>query len=1031
MILVCGAVYASDDLYVFVFRDGLAQENISITVNGTERTTNEYGLANFSLPAGVYKVAYRRGDEQFALTDVYILDEQQSQIFLNLSSQEPEVDLDLPLSAYHQDFERADIKQQVGPKGTLKLRLTDSANNKPIAGAKLYFKGYAIEAQSDAEGFVTLELAAGSYDISVIHPEFVMSVMKDVKITADAVASKELGLVKADIVMDDYIVTAPAVEGSLASTFAALKESSVIGDALSSEEFTKSGDSNAADALKRVTGITIVGGKYVYVRGLGERYSVIMLNDLFIPSPEPTKRVVPLDIFPSSVIQSMNIQKTYSADLPGAFAGGDVLIKSKDIPEEDNYIKLSLSGTFNDSTGDQVNTNNDNREGLPADIIEKTSNFQELQLGYPSLGVPGYTQAELDAVNSAIVNYRRYNLQTTTLKPGGKIAFDLGQSFKTTGGLKYGLVGTIYTSTDADSKDATKYNTNYDIPSGVLTGGERSDYQQTTFNDKLGGLLSFALDNQNGHKIKYTYLSLLDKQDTTTFSKKDGGPAGPGIDDQERTYLEYIEKDITVHQLSGDHQLEFSSIKSDIFDDLKITWDAEKAKATRHEPGTVEYYYEKTSDTTDFTLNKKIWYLYSDLDDNLDNFRVDVKIPYKHNKRDNYTALGFFYFSKKRTLDNRRLKAEHALGTDVFQDIDSVFTQATVDNGDLVLSTNYRPDDAYTANQDVNAFYINQLISLTQNLDLFAGVRQEVSSQQLIDTKSGVPYNPLDTSDALTSVSVNYSFNDDNKLRLGYANTLSRPDFREFSPNRYKDPVTEDIVFGYPGLDYTTINNLDLKYEWYLSYDEVLSVGLFMKDFTNPVETIVNQDTQSQSGTKIISFRNALGATSKGFELSFRKKLGFLGGPLSNYFVASNYAYIDSNIRLDTNSNDAMIKELTTTDRPMQGQSPYVVNFNIGYDNLNTGRSAIFAYNEYGKRIVALGSYGAPDYYELPFEKLDFVMKWRLNDTYDEQVKKIGYSLGLKMENILDSKKEVRQGDVVYETYKPVRSINLSFSMKY
>ena len=165
-------------------------------------------------------------------------------------------------------------------------------------------------------------------------------------------------------------------------------------------------------------------------------------------------------------------------------------------------------------------------------------------------------------------------------------------------------------------------------------------------------------------------------------------------------------------------------------------------------------------------------------------------------------------------------------------------------------------------------------------------------------------------------MSLNYSFNDEHKLRLGFANTLSRPDFREFSPNRYKDPVTEDIVFGYPGLEYTTINNLDLKYEWYLSYDEMLSFGLFLKDFTNPVETIVNQDTQSQSGTKIISFRNALGATSAGVEVSVRKKLGFLAGSLSNYFVASNLAYIDSSVRLDTNSNDGMIKELITTDRP-------------------------------------------------------------------------------------------------------------------
>ncbi len=1031
LFLACNFVYAEDNLYVFVFKDGLSQKNISITIDGNENRTNEYGLASFSLPAGQYELSYMHDAELFAVTEVYVLDGQQSQVFLNLESGTPGVELDLPLSAYHQDFERSDIKQQSGPKGTLKVKLLDSLSKNPVVDAKIYVKGYSIESFTSKDGIASLELAEGKYDISVVHPKFVMRVVNDLKIKQNTINDQTVELVKADIVMDDYVVNAPAVEGSLASTFAALKDSSVIGDALSSEEFTKSGDSSAADALKRVTGVTIVDGKYVYVRGLGERYSVVMLNNLFVPSPEPTKRVVPLDIFPSGVIQSMNIQKTYSADLPGTFAGGDVLIKSKDIPEEDNYIKLSLSGSFNDYTGKSVYTNVDNTNGIPADIIAKSANFQELIKGFPSLGVPGYSDSELFAMNSAIANYRNYNIQTTKLKPGSKISFDLGQSFKTSGGIKYGVVGTVYLANDANNKAASKYSTYYDIPQALLSAGEKSNYQQTELSEKLGGLLSFVLDDQAGQRIKYTYLGLSNKINSTTFSNKDGGPAGPGIDDAQRTYYEFVEKTITAHQLSGRHNIKLSIINSDIFDSLEINWDAETATATRYEPGTVEYVYEKTSNITDFTLNQDAWYLYSDLDDKLDNFRIDFKLPYKHHKHDNYTSFGVFSFKKTRTLDNRRFRVRHYLGTDVFQDIDSVFTQDNVNSDDLLLTSNYRPADAYTAKQDLTAFYINQLYSVTSKLDVFAGIRQESSSQQLIDKKSGQPYDPLETNDALASISMNYSFNNEHKIRAGFTNTLSRPDFREFSPNRYKDPITEDIVFGYPNLNYTTINNYDIKYEWYLSYDEILSLGLFIKDFTNPVETIVNQDTNSQSGKKIISYRNAIGATSEGLEVSFRKKLGFMGSLFRDCFVSGNYAYINSNIKLDQISDDPMINELSTTDRPMQGQSPYVINLNIGYDNLNTGRSAILVYNEFGKRIVALGSYGAPDYYEYPYQNMDFVVKWRINDTYDEQVKKIGYSLGFKASNILDATRETRQGEVIYETYKPGRSFSLSFTMKY
>ncbi|HFE36982.1 MAG TPA: hypothetical protein ENK06_01010, partial [Gammaproteobacteria bacterium] len=1019
---------ATDNLYVFVFKNGQAQSDIEIKVGNLQRKTNEFGLANFSLSSGEYQVGYYKNRELFALTDIHLLKDQQSQIFLELTQDGAQVELDLPLDAYKQDFQKTKVSPQTGPKGTLQITVIDSKTKKPVPGVRLFFRGYAVEGIADKDGVARLDLSQESYDISLIHPKYLMQALKDVKIVANQTTKKTLALVQANIMLDEFVVTAPSVEGSLASTLTALKESNVIGDALSSEEFTKSGDSSAADALKRVTGITIVGGKYVYVRGLGERYSVVMLNDLYIPSPEPTKRVVPLDIIPSGVIQSMNIQKTYSTDLPGTFAGGDVLIATKDIPEKDNYIKLGVSSSVNRYTGKSVYFNADNKKGLPADVIDKSANFQPLQQGFPGIGVPGYTAEELQNLNSAIANYRQYNLQKSTLKPGYKIAVDVGQSFKTSGGIKYGFVGTLYTGEEGKSKEATKYSSFYNIPTDELIAGEKSSYQQTTVNGKTGGLLSLVLDNPKGQKIKYSFLRLYDKQNTTTFSEKDGGPKGPGVDDQQRTYYEYVKKGISVHQLSGEHRFAIPGIKNDLFNDIKIKWAAEKASATRLEPGTVEFTYEKTSDETDFTLNKKIWYLYSDLKDEVENYRVDMTLPYRFQNKDNATYLGFFSYAKSRMLDNRRFKVQHSLGTDVFEDIDRVFTQDNAENGDLVLTSNYRPADAYKATQNVTAFYLKQLLSVRRDTDILAGIRQENSTQQLIDTESGVPYEPLTTHDTLMSLGINYRFNEENKIRMGYSGSLSRPDFREFSPNRYKDPITEDIVFGYPDLKYTTISNLDIKYDWYMSYDEVFSFGLFQKNFTNPVETIVNQDPDSQSGKKIISYRNALGATSRGFEISLRKKLNFIS---PNYFVSSNFSYIYSRIKLEQDSSDIMIKELSTRNRSMQGQSSYVINVNMGYDNLNTGRSILLVYNEFGKRITALGSYGAPDYYEYPFRKLDFVVKWQLNDTHNKQMKKIAYGLGLKLSNILDSTAEVRQGDVVIETYKPGLGFNLSFSAKY
>jgi len=1020
-----------DNLYVFVFKDGVAQKDITIKVGETSKQTSTFGLANFDLPANRYEIGYYKGDELFALTEVDLSNELHSQIFLNLTRDEAEVELDLPLAEYRQSFEQAEIQEQTGPKGTLRLTVRDQETGEGIAGARLFFRGYSVEAQTDENGVAEVELSENEYDISVVHPNYVMQVVNDVAVVANQNQEESVGLLQSDIVLEEYVVTAPVVEGSLAATFADLKESNVIGDALSSEQFSKSGDSTAADALKRVTGVTVVDDKYVYVRGLGERYSVVLLNDLYVPSPEPTKRVVPLDIFPSSVVESMTIQKTWSADLPGTFAGGDVLLESKEIPEQDNYIGFSIGGTYHDRTGDSFKTNDDNDTGLPADVIEKSSNFQELRQGFPSIGVPGYTEQELAALNSAVVNYRSYNLEETRLKPGYKLSFDVGQSFKTSGGLKYGFVGTVYTAADQNAKEVTEFDSFYDIPNDELSAGSRSDYTETEISEKTGGLVSFSVGDVEEHRLKYTFLGFMEDRNSTTFSEKDGGTEGPGIDDEQRNYLSYVEQELVAHQLSGIHRFGLGELWEGGVDRVNLTWDLEIADATRYEPGTVEYSYEKTSNSTPFTLNKDIWFLYSDLEDEVENGRIDVEVPYEIGGLDHSTSVGVFEYRKSRTLDNRRFKAEHGLGTDVFTDIDSVFTQPNVDNGDLVLTSNYRSADAYTATQDVSAFYLSQLVSITDDLEVIVGVRQETSTQQLIDTESGEPYDPLETDDLLPSLTVNYDISDDHKIRFGYSSTLSRPDFREFSPNRFKDPITEDITFGNPDLDYTTIENFDLKYEWYLSYDELFSFGVFTKDFTNPVETVTNIDTNSQDGNKIVTFRNAEGATSRGIETGLRKKLSFLGKDVANYFMSMNFALIDSNIELDENSDDPVIQELSTTDRPMQGQSDYVINFNAGYDNINTGRSAILAFNQFGERITKLGSYGAPDYYEQPYAKLDFVLKWQLNDTYDEQVKKIGYSLGFKAENLLDSPRKVHQGNVVVERYEPGRSFNLSFSMKY
>ncbi len=309
-------------------------------------------------------------------------------------------------------------------------------------------------------------------------------------------------------------------------------------------------------------------------------------------------------------------------------------------------------------------------------------------------------------------------------------------------------------------------------------------------------------------------------------------------------------------------------------------------------------------------------------------------------------------------------------------------------------------------------------------------MRSEQSTQTLI-VGAEQEKSELETSDTLPFFITNYRLSGEHQFRFGLSQSISRPDFREFSPNRYKDPLTGDIIFGYAGLKPTEITNLDFKYEFFPSFDEFYSFGLFAKDFVNPIETVRNKADEDIE----VSYRNAKSATSTGLEFGFRKSLNGVNSWLENYFVSGNYAYIESEISLDKsapeNVNDSFIPFLTSDNRPMQGQSPYVANLKFGYDNFFTKKSAILLYNVYGKRISSLGINGNPDTYEQPFHRLDFVVKWALNDTYDEQEKKIGLEVSLKLKNILDKDIERTQGSDVVEKYKPGRSLALGFSMKY
>jgi len=979
--------------------------DLSIKPQAAEFNTDDQGYLQSALPQGEYQLQIVNREAEVPKANIkehfFIAPKKETQLIIALNADDSVAFVDAESPKRSEAIEKS-VKKTL-QKGSIALQLVSSEDEKPVEGARIFVAGLKIDAKTDKKGTVVLDLPEGNQTLSIIQTGFSSQNVK-VQVIANELVSKSVELSPASMELEEFVVLAPHVEGSVAAVIAQERNNDTVGNVLGSEQFSKSGDSSVAAALKRVSGITIVGGKYVYVRGLGERYSTVLLNDLHVPSPEPTKRVVPLDIFPTSVVQSITIQKSYSADLPASFGGGTVLIKSRDVPKKgDGYASAAVELIANSNTGDNVFGNSDNNQPLPASALVNGNN------------VSG------KGVTEDVRTYRTLNKSTNTLPVGFKGEFAIGGSYEINENFILGASATMFYKHTADSESTIFDKYFYEPNVGEIFKDNHTEANVSTITTDISGMVNVGLDYYENNKIKFTYFNAQQERDRTTHATIDYQGE---TEDRDKTYYEYVETALQTMQVSGTNDLRFNGTHTEgYFDNVKIDWAYEDATATRDEPGSVEINYNYQ--TSGLNWDRKTWYYYFILDDKVNNYRADISLPFTFNEQDNYTQVGYFAYDKKRDFDSRRFKMLSFNFDDMPEDIDTIYNKYA---SDLDFSSSFRTTDSYQATQKVNAYYLKQLISVTHNFDIMASVRAEKSTQQLTD--SDAVYDPLTSDDYFPGVGLTYRFDNDNmQIRFAYAKSISRPDFREFSNTRYKDPITENIVFGNPDLKSTYIEHYDLKYEWYGEGDQTFSFALFGKTFKDPIERVIRLD-DAQDNTFLETYQNAKSATSYGAEADLRQRFGFVSDRLSNLLFVTNVAYIQSNIVLDDDPSNTFTKRLTSKERPMQGQSPYVVNLSLGYDNQDNGDSALFLFNQIGPRIVSLGTDKNEDIYQQPFAKLDFVTQWKLNNYFFKK-SDFSYAIKFKAKNLLNSDVVFKQGDNITAQTTPGREFSLSFKISY
>lgn len=885
-----------------------------------------------------------------------------------------------------------------GETGMVAGVVRDGFNGMTLPSAPVTVVSTGRTVYTELDGGFRVRAPAGPQEIRVSFGGYTPRVLA-VEVAAGETARLEVVL-EMERFTEEVVVTAEAVEAELFTAEAQLVErqkAAAITDNLASEEMKENADSNAASAMKRVTGLTVVDNQYVFVRGLGERYSNTTLNGAVLPTTEPDKRVVPLDLFPTGLIESVSVVKSYLPDKPADFSGGLVEIDPLSFPSEP-VLSFSMSQGMNSRTSFRDGLGyaggardwlgfDDGTRGLPAAIPNeravRTSRFTNA----------GFTPSELEAMGESFANV--WSPETTPIRQDQSFSFVAGNSWDRFGAIVSGTWSESHQNQDEERNF-------YAVSAGDLEIQNEYDFATTTSKTSTGLVGNLAYRFSGHHRMAlenfYTHNSKNEARIFQGYNNDVG-------EDIRNTRLFWVEETIFSSTLSGEHFL--PGLASS-----QLEWKATLSRAARDEPDLRETLYEYNPAVEDFVLadeSQSGFRMFNDLDDEVRELGFDWSAFFTQ-----WSGLpAMFKFGPSLTLRERdfrsrrfRLNPRIAGAVDLTAEPEEIFTPENIGSS-YELREETRPTDTYGAEQTVTAAYGMLDLPLGRNLRVIGGVRVERSRQQVdtfdpFSTTSGTITARLEDTDLLPGVNAVYALTDRTNLRASYSHTVNRPEFRELAPFEFTDVVGGRAVVGNPDLQRALIRNLDLRFETFSGAGEVLAASVFYKDFSNPIERIVQPTAQLRT-----SYTNAVGARNAGVELESRQQFGRLTG-------SANYTYVDSRIELEAASGEVQ----TNLGRPLAGQSAHVFNLSADLDLPEVGGSFRVLYNYFGERIVDVGSLGMPDIYEEGRGSLDAVFSKKL----------ASWSLRASFDNLLDAEHRFTQGGKMQRTFGLGRSFSLSVS---
>ena len=833
--------------------------------------------------------------------------------------------------------------------------------------------------------------------------------------------------------LNEVTVTAVERRNTDAAMIQVAKNSPVIVSNVSAQEISRTQDTNAGEVIRRVPGVSLIDDKFVMVRGLSQRYNNVWVNGGAVPSSEADSRAFSFDIIPSSQIDNLTIVKSPSAEYPADYSGGFIIVNTKEIPAE-NSFNIAVGGNWNTSSAFKDFAYS---KGSGTDFLGFDNGLRNL-----NGGIGGNLNPQLDANGKPVGDYATSLLGNglnndwlvKNRKPLGdlKLAASLNQR-RMLGGRTLGMLAALNYTNEYRTYENMENNLYgiYDAANDKPNYLRHSVDDQYNNNVRLGAMLNFTFLSKDGNH-KYQLKNIFNQLATSRYTWREGVSAQSNL---ERSAEYYYRSRTTYNgQLTGKH-----TFTSDALD-----WSIGYAYANRHLPDRRRYLIDDALESGVYALStgNDISREWTQLDEHILSLGVNDKHHFKFGNFEPDLLVGAYGEYRSREYQTRNfiynwnVSANNMPSDFRHSDIPTLLSnEANMGYDKLYLLEEKQMRNNYRGHNTLGAGYLAMSLPFGK-LGIHAGVRFEHNDMELIsnsrDYEKSESSRHYKTDDVFPSLNTTYKISDQHQVRLSYGRSINRPEFREVSSSVYYDFDLASNVQGNTELKNCYVDNLDLRYEWYPSRGELISLAVFYKHFDSPIEWTYTV----AGGTDLIySYKNAKSANNYGVELDIRKNLDFIG--LKDFSWSFNGALIKSKVQFEKGAKEE--------DRPMQGQSPYLINTGIFYKNEPLKMDIALLYNRIGKRIIGVGrSEGStgddsnarvPHSYEMPRNTIDFSLAKKFGDhlelklnVRDLLAEKIYYKQFADVTYSDGSKKEVEE---IARCYKPGRNIGLQAIYKF